>query len=381
MRDMHFVETLAQQLAVDLHIRDFDVAERMESTGESVEMACRELRYAWFNDLLEKNYAQAIAVGHHREDNVETFMLNLLRGTGIAGLTGMRYRNGLVVRPMLDSTRSDIEDYLKSKSLDFIVDSSNNSNDYKRNKIRNIVLPMLEELSPGAMDAVVKTMENLNDNRELYDDTVKAATDKYFDRETQTVDVSGLVDNEPRARILLFEMLRPSGFNMTQVDNILAAQDASGLTFDAPGGVRAELSRGALHITSHITDLRDDEVEVSLTQSIVSPIGIEITLHPIADFSPERDATVIYLDSKVLDKKARWTIRPWRRGDRIEPYGMTGSKLLSDIFADAKLTAEQKRQARVLTCDGVIIWAIGLRASKHFAVTKTATSYLQLKCS
>jgi tRNA(Ile)-lysidine synthase len=380
MRDMHFVESLSQQLSVDLHIRDFDVDERMKATGESVEMACRELRYAWFNDLLEKNYAQAIAVGHHREDNVETFMLNLLRSTGIAGLTGMRYRNGLVIRPMLDCTRAEIEDYLKYKSLDFIVDSSNNSNDYKRNKIRNVLLPMLEKLSPGAMDAVVKTMANLNDNREVYDDVVKATYDKYYDSDKQTINVAELVAAEPRARILLYEILRQNGFNMTQVDNILAAGDASGLTFDAPSGVRAELSRGVLHITSHITDLHDDEVEVSLNQSIVNPIGIEITTHQIAEFKPERDAAVMYLDSAALDGNPRWTIRPWRRGDRIAPFGLPGTKLLSDVFADAKLTQAQKRDVRVLTRDGVIVWVIGLRASKHFAVTKSTTSYLQLRC-
>jgi tRNA(Ile)-lysidine synthase len=380
MRDMHFVESLSQRLAVDLHIRDFDVAERMKATGESVEMACRELRYAWFNDLLEKNYAQAIAVGHHREDNVETFMLNLLRGTGIAGLTGMRYRNGLVIRPMLDRTRAEIEDYLKSKSLDFIVDSSNNSNDYKRNKIRNVLLPMLEELSPGAMEAVVKTMANLNDNREVYDDVVKTTFSKYYDNEKQTINVAELVQNESHARVLLFEILRQYGFNMTQVDNILAAGDASGLTFEAPAGVRAELSRGLLHITSHITDLREDEVEVSLAQSIVNPIGIEVTQHQIAEFKPERDTNVIYLDSRALDGNPHWTIRPWRRGDRIAPFGLSGTKLLSDIFADAKLTQAQKREVRVLTRDGVIVWVIGIRASKHFAVSKTTTSYLKLRC-
>ena len=149
VRDMRHVESLADRLGVDLCVRDFDVAARRADTGESVEMACRELRYEWFYELVDRERAQAIAVGHHAEDQLETLFLNLLRGTGITGLRGMRPRNGHVVRPMLECTRAEIEDYLHTRGLDWVTDSTNASDDFTRNRLRNRLLPLVDELFDG----------------------------------------------------------------------------------------------------------------------------------------------------------------------------------------------------------------------------------------
>ncbi|MCM1096190.1 MAG: tRNA lysidine(34) synthetase TilS, partial [Terasakiella sp.] len=162
-RDMRHVEALAGRLGVDLCVRDFDVDARRASTGESLEMACRELRYGWFDELADRERAAAVAVAHHREDQAETFFLNLLRGTGLRGLGGMAPRRGRVVRPLLDCTRAEIESYIHALGECWVDDSTNAGCDFARNRLRHRLLPLLDELRPGAVGYVVEAMERLRE--------------------------------------------------------------------------------------------------------------------------------------------------------------------------------------------------------------------------
>lgn len=379
-RDMRFVSRLAGELGIDLCVKNFDVPEQMRSTGQSVEMACRQLRYDWFVDLLERERARAIAVGHHREDQAETFVLNLLRSSGIAGLTGMACRNGLIVRPMLEMSRAEIERYLAVRGLSFVMDSTNAENDYRRNRIRNVVLPGLEAEFPGAMDAVLATMAHLRDNQSLYDYAVSLLGDKFADTDGARIDVAAMSAGLPPqvARMLLFELLKDKGFNMAQTDNILASTSGT-VRFDS-GAYTAELSRGTLGVRAADTAaIPVGEIRVSLRQPILKPVRIEVTEHHITEFAPVRDSNVIYLDSGVLDGNPVFTLRHWRRGDTMRPYGMDGSKLVSDIFASARYDASAKRAAWFLTRDNTILWAVGLRASAHFPVTPRTRTYLRLR--
>lgn len=379
-RDMRFVQRLAAALGVDLSITHFDVAAETAATGQSVEMACRKLRYDWFVDLLERTRARAVAVGHHREDQAETFFLNLLRGTGIAGLTGMSARNGLVVRPMLQMSRPDIERYLEERGLGFVTDSTNALNDFRRNRIRNVVLPHLDDNFPGATDAVLATMSHLTDNQALYSYAVDVLGAGYSDRDGARIDVRRMAQELPApvARMLLFEMLKSKGFNITQVGNILAAGSGT-VRFDT-GAYRAELSRGVLGIAAASEAvLPVGEVRVSLRQPVVSPVHIEISEHHVTEFDPVRDPDVLYLDIRALDGDPVFTLRHWRRGDAMRLFGKTADKRMSDIFANARYSASQKRSTWLLTRNGTILWALGLRQSGHFTVTPTTRRFLKLR--
>ena len=373
-RDMRSVQGLCAQLGVDLYLRDFDVESRCASTGESVEMACRALRYEWFGNLLDKMRAQCIAVAHHREDNVETFFLNLMRGSSITGLTGMRWRNEYVVRPLLDFTRDDIERYLAARGVDYVIDSSNASNEYQRNKLRNVVLPTLSEQFPSGIDGILKSISFLNENRELYAQIIGEKSALYITGNTLHLDE--LVRDEPQHRLLLFEMIRPLGFNMSQVDDILASAYKSGLTFQA-GTTSLELSHGKVNIAGR-TAYTPDEVEVGLVRDILSPVHITISEHPVSAFVPSREASVAYFDKAILEGNPKFTLRRWRRGDRITPFGMRGTRLLSDIFSDAKLSAADKRNVWLLTRNGVIIWVVGIRATDQYSVGPETKRYLTL---
>ena len=180
MRDMRHVQALCAELGVDLYIRDFDVPAQMKACGESVEMACRTLRYHWFDELLDRERASYIAVGHHREDRAETFMLNLMRGAGLEGLTSMRMVEGNVIRPLLDLSREEIEKYLAACGLGFVTDSTNAENEYRRNSLRNRVFPLLGEIfGSAAIDSVVKTPENLERSRSVYREAIKTKSELY----------------------------------------------------------------------------------------------------------------------------------------------------------------------------------------------------------
>lgn len=386
-RDMRSSRRLCAELGVDCYIKEFDVEARRRATGESVEMACRELRYRWFADLLDKLRAQCIAVAHHSEDNIESFFLNLLRGSGLAGLTGMRWRNGYVARPMLGLTRAQIEEYLAARRLGFEVDSTNASNEYKRNRLRNVVIPCIEQSFPGGVGGIHTSISHLADNRRLYDALIEQKRSAYMD--ASSIALSLLVEKEPEPRILLYELIKPLGFNMTHAADIIASASRSGLSF-AAGETRLELDRGTLRISACADAQREQNAVVSLRRDILAPAHILISEHGVAEFKPERNSNVAYFDISVMDGNPEMRLRHWRRGDRITPFGekahegadgnaTSGARLVSDLFANAKYSAADKRAAWLLTRNGQIIWAVGLRPSAHFTVTPDTRRYLRLE--
>lgn len=380
-RDMRHAQSVAAELNVDLCIKNFDVAARMAKTGESVEMACRSLRYAWFADLVDSLHAQAIAVGHHIEDQAETLMLNALRGSGIAGLAGMMPRNGHVVRPLLGVTRSDIEDYLRQRRLAFVNDSTNADSEFKRNFLRNKVFPLLGERFANPAGALARTAGMVADDLSFYNYAVTDLARRFSDGDT--VQVGAMRRSLPAGvgRTLLFAILKPLGFNHTVARNIYDADPATSAVFASATGVTvAELSHGVLRLGGRTPQAAvPDAFSVSLQADIAEPVGIRIANCHISQFAPVRDARVAFFDAAILEGDPVFQLRRWRRGDRMRPFGMTGTKLLSDIMAGARLTPAQKESLWLLTRNGVIVWAVGLRASAHYAVVPGTQRFLRLQ--
>ena len=379
-RDMEHCRRLAADMGVDLYVRHFDVGARMEAAGESTEMACRSLRYEWFEKLIAEEHAQAVAVGHHTEDRAETFFLNLMRGAGITGLTSMNPRNGDVVRPLLELTRKQIEAYLAARSLTFVDDSTNATTDYRRNHIRHKVLPALTEEFPGAVDAIVRSIANLGAARDIYREAVEAKRRQYF-ADGATIDLDALA-SERRADTLLLEFLAPAGFNHSQCRDMLARRAGSGIRFLAGGGsgAVAEISRGRLTLSDASRLGEDcDAIEVSLAHDIAEPVSIAVDISPVENFRPTADARSLWLDAdKALAGGVRWYLRHWRRGDRMRLFG-GGSKLVSDIFAGARLDAAAKRGTWLLVrADGEIAWVAGLRAGALFPVQPGTKRFIKL---
>ncbi|WP_300503416.1 tRNA lysidine(34) synthetase TilS [uncultured Duncaniella sp.] len=381
MRDERFCRDLCAGLGIEFIMQDFDVAQSRELTGESVEMACRRLRYDWWDSLLRKGVGQVLAVGHHREDNVETFFLNLLRGSGLAGLKAMMPRNVNTIRPLLDCTKAEIIDYLDSQGVKFVTDSSNLSNDYKRNRLRNIVIPELEKVFPGVAETISASISHLRDNYALYTDYTDELRSKYMNADG-SIDLSRLVTTEKNSRMVLFELLSKVGMNMTQVDNILAtindngACPVSGRTFRTPA-ITYLLDRGKL---IPMDDAGDDDFceKVNLFSAPFSARRLNLDEFEFMRKERRLNPHALYLDSRVLDGEPEFELRSWRKGDRLEPFGMKGSKLVSDLLSDAKYSLQQKRSVRLLTHNGQVLWVINLRTSRNFAVDKTSREALEI---
>lgn len=379
MRDMRHACSVCDALGCDIFVRDFDVDARRALTGESVEMACRELRYAWFGDLLDRTGAQAVAVGHHREDRVETFMLNLLRGTGLAGLTSMKPRHGDVVRPLLPFSRTDIEKYLTAKGLGYVDDSSNASDVHRRNRLRNSILPLMEQHFPGASSAILTTIANLEAADAIYREAIGLKAARYVSQ--QGIDVAALAA-EPQAATILFELLRDRNFTPTQAADIMAGAGSSGQRFfSTDGRTVAEQNRGMLSFSDAACIGGSDGVfPVNPRHDISSPVNIQVSFGPVEVFRPLAGRPdIAFFDADILSDDACWELRHPRRGDRMVPFGSSKSKLLSDIFNNAKLSAEQKRDVWVLLRDDEIVWLPGLRNSAVGTVGPGTKRFVRLQ--
>ncbi len=382
MRDMRHCRQVCETLDIDLYVRDFDVEEyRRTHPGNSVEMACRELRYKWFEDLLDRESAQAVAVGHHSDDRVETFFLNLMRGAGITGLTSMNARSGNVIRPLLPFTRTETEAYVTALGLGFISDSSNASDAHRRNRLRNKVLPVLEELFPGASDSVLRSISHLEAARTIYNEAIEENRRRYISG--HEIAIRELAETEIEAPTVLFEMLRHLNFTYTQVCDMLECASSSGAVFRSTDGMTvAEISHGRLELVDagrHKLGPKECHT-VNPKHDIAEPIHINISRHHVADFSSEKfSASSAFFDAAALDGDARWELRHYRRGDRIVPFGAHKSKLVSDIFASARLSASQKRETWLLTRNDQIVWILGLRNSAHFAVGPQTRTYIRMQ--
>ena len=373
MRDEQFVRDLCQKINIPLVVKDFNVKAWQEAHGGSVEMACRELRYRWFEQERERQGCDLIAVAHHADDQVETFFLNLLRGTGIKGLTGMERLNGHIWRPLLDVSRQDIIDYLAEIGQDYVTDSTNARNNYRRNRLRNIVLPVIEQQFPNAKSRILDSMTNLADDHELLMTMIHDTLP-----DVNHIDISRLCALK-QAPTLLYQRIRHLGFNRGQCAQAVEAarQGKAGRKFLA-NGYMLVINRQSLDIEP-VNTTQDIEVPLDMCNGIESPLNISIT-RPGTPFSPMMcdGKTKVAFNPSLLDCR-HVILRHWRRGDRIKPFGMNGSKLVSDLFNDLKLNHADRNAAWLLEADGDILWVVGHRASSLYPVSRESQDYLILQ--
>ena len=373
MRDEQFVASLCQQMGWNLHQEDFDTAAYARQKGISIEMAAREYRYDWFKRLKEEVSAEAIAVGHHQDDNVETLLLNLTRGTGIKGLCGMQPKNGDVVRPLLCLTRKDILIYLEDVHQTYVTDHTNLEDDFARNKVRLDVLPLLETINQGAMKNLASTQENLTEVMKVYQQAMQDAIAKSVEQKENGeihIDIQKL-QTLPSPISLLHEVLSPLGFNKAQLKDLLSALNESGKIFKA-GDRRVLVDR------QHII------VEGNQTLNAQLP-NFNFTIVPIEELHIEKDPNFAYLDANKLSisfvsqlltdnsqRSTDITIRTPKEGDTFAPFGMGGKrKLLSDFLTDLKLSLFEKERQPLLIVGNEIAWVIGRRSSELYRVDET----------
>lgn len=364
-RDEMFVRKLCATLGVSLHTTDFDTIRYAAENHVSIEMAARELRYRWFAEQKERCGAAAIAVGHHKDDSVETMLLNLIRGTGINGLLGIRPRNGDIIRPLLCASRHEITDYLSHIGQEYMTDSTNLQDDYTRNKIRLHLLPLMKEINPSVSESLITTSNYLSEAAQLYNKGIAEGCHRVLTEEG--IDIDRLLE-EPAPGSLLFEILHPLGFNSAQIEDIFASLDGQpGKQFISNTGWRVIKDRKRLLIK-----------ETTTAETIEPPFTlIKEEYEYTPDFTIPREKEVACFDADKLNGVL--TVRKWQHGDVFVPFGMQGKKKVSDYLTDRKFSLLRKEQQWVLCCNDRIAWLIGERTDNRFRIDSTTRRIILLK--
>lgn len=373
--DADFAQQTAEALGLLFRRIDFDTADYARQHGVSTEMAARTLRYEWFETLRRELGAEAIAVAHHRDDNVETVLLNLIRGTGLSGLCGMRPRNGHIVRPLLSVDRHQIVRWLADRHLPFRTDSSNASDVYRRNFVRLRLLPLMEQLNPSVRDAILRMAGHLTDVEAIYRNAIDSHRAHLIDADGR-ISIDALL-RTPAPHAMLFELLTPYGFTPSQCADIARALSReSGRSFVAPGG-RWHLLKDRLHLILYPADeVSADAFTLTLGSELTAPIRLSLEERIVDDtFTISCSPHVATFDADRIALPL--TLRRWRAGDSFVPFGMTGRKKLSDYFSDHKFSLLHKAAAWIL-CDasGRILWIVGHRTDNRFRITSKTSRAL-----
>ena len=366
--DADFAQQTAEALGLPFRRIDFDTADYAHQNGVSTEMAARTLRYEWFDTLRRELGAEAIAVAHHRDDNVETVLLNLIRGTGLSGLCGMRPRNGHIVRPLLSVDRHQIVRWLADRHLPFRTDSSNASDVYRRNFVRLRLLPLMEQLNPSVRDAILRMAGHLTDVEAIYRNAIDSHRAHLIDADGR-ISIDTLL-RTPAPQAVLFELLTPYGFTPSQCADIAhALSGESGRSFVAPDG-RWHLLKDRLHLILYPADeVSAGAFPLTLGSELTAPIRLNLEERIVDEaFTISRSPHVATFDADRIALPL--TLRRWRAGDSFVPFGMTGRKKLSDYFSDHKFSLLHKAAAWIL-CDasGRILWIVGHRTDNRFRIT------------
>ena len=373
-RDEYFVEKVATKYKFEYVSANFDTKKYIEEESISLEMAARELRYAWFEKIRKEYKAEKIAVAHHQDDSVETVLINLIRGTGIRGLSGIPPINGKVIRPLLCIFREDILQYLKVRHIGFVEDSTNKEDIYTRNKIRLNVIPLLKTINPSVVQAIQKTSENLYHTENIFNAYVEKAKRKVF--ANNKIDINALLkQKEPKT--ILFEILFPYGFNAPTVDNIYdSINSQSGKIFYSEG--HQLIKDREVFILEPIND-QPDAIYTLFEHETNIEEPCKMTFEPFrktSSFQLEQDPATIYLDKDRLIYPL--IIRKWKHGDKFIPFGMKGHKKVSDYFTDRKFSLVDKSNTWLLCSGDDIVWIIGERIDDRFKITNTTIEILKI---
>ena len=382
--DEQFVREYAERVGVKLFVRQFDTLDYVENNKVSVEMAARELRYAWFNDLINANEhlnassaAQKVAgvsnersewnslrfdklaLAHHADDQIETFFINLLRGSGIKGLKAMQPRNGMYIRPLLWATRTEIKQFAGANNIQWREDSTNSDTVYLRNKIRHDLMPVFDSIKPEAREKILESVSHLASENQLYREFLK-------EKLSQIETVDGVLHSIPKRHFdlqLLFEWIRDFGFSYSQCDSIFSSLNSEPGKEFYSADYQLVIEKETIEIFP--INLNLNNPKLSFEQFEKTPNFVVLTT----------DSNVAQIDYDKL--KLPLKTRIWQQGDRFHPLGMRGTKLVSDFFNDNNFTAFQKKTTPILVdSDGQIVWIVGHRIDDRFKITeKTKTIY------
>ncbi|MGB5480204.1 MAG: tRNA lysidine(34) synthetase TilS [Eudoraea sp.] len=369
--DAFFVEDLARKLGKKIYIKDFDTDSYVNINKVSLQMAARELRYRWFEELMKKNKIKTLVTAHHADDNLETFIINLSRGTGIKGLTGIPAKTSNISRPLLIFSRAQIMQFAEIKNISWREDHSNLDKKYLRNKIREDVIPRLRELHPGFLGNYEATRANLEGSAALLENYLAEIKQELFQKEDDLIriPINSLLKLDP-IKVYMYELFHQYGFKeWNDVVGLLTASSGKEIYSQTHRLLkdRQYLLLQPLH-PSTIEKFKIDAASGTITK----PINMKIDE---VKAMGEQSKRILYVDKETLNHKL--SIRKWEKGDYFYPFGMNGTKKVSKFYKDEKLDLISKEKQWLLCSGDAIVWIIGRRGDDRFKVTPETKNILR----
>ncbi|WP_281234765.1 tRNA lysidine(34) synthetase TilS [Flavobacterium gelatinilyticum] len=373
--DEEFIQKFCEQNNIPIFTTQFDTEAFAKDYKLSTQVAARELRYSWFYELLEEENFDYILTAHHADDNLETFIINLTRGTGLEGLTGIPEQNDKIIRPLLSFSREEILNYAHENNIEWREDSSNASNKYLRNKIRHNLVPVLKEINPNFLDAFQKTQSFLQESQEMVEDASimvyqrvakEAGDDIHFDLNQ--------LKKLPNYKSYLYQWLNEFGFSAwNDVYDLVEGQSGKQVFAEE---FRLLKNRETLILSPFSGLLENEEFEINETDSEVN-FPLKMTLCNVGHTTFGSNRT-IFVDAEKIHFPL--VLRKWKEGDVFQPFGMEGkSKKVSKLFKDEKLSLIEKEKIWILWSDNQIVWVVGIRQDERFKIENTTNKILKIE--
>lgn len=380
--DELLVERQAAKYGIPFYNNRFDTKGEMEATGESVQMAARRLRYDWFHLLSEEHGYTAISIAHHADDSIETFFINLMRGTGLKGLTGIHRINGKIIRPLLFTSRREILDYATANHIPFREDSSNRSTKYMRNKIRLGIVPILRDINPNFTELMGANISRLTDAQLFIDRCIEKIHNEAVTTEEGIVTIDpAKIDSHLPLNYVIYEIMSAGYFFKGDViDRLFEAlhKNATGKRFYSKGYV-AYIDRGKIVVTA----ITENDPCISELCTIQHKIYCGNSIIYVEHTDIDKIETLQQPDNIALldEDKLSWPLklRRWSEGDSFVPLGMSGHKKVSDFLINEKVSLAEKGRQFVLVSGDDIVWLIGRRIDERYKVSSTTENVLKLK--
>lgn len=364
-QDERFVKQLAEKLGVAFHSVRFNTNAKSDESGVSTQMAARELRYEWFEKLMEEFGYQKLATAHHLNDSAETAIFNMAKGTGIAGIRGIRAVNNQIIRPLLFAEKEDVLSYAQAKNISWREDVSNSSDHYKRNYIRQNIIPGLLQINPSFMKGFAETSDRMLLAEKGLELLVNQTRKQFVKVDGQQISLSISPFGDETAYVLLHELIKPYGFSLRQAREILRSGMQSGKEFFSEDyWLVKDRERFVITKKSFV----NDQVLINADDHLINVGKMKFSIELLQKDAPvSRENHVAMLDYDRL--RFPLIIRNWEPGEKFTPLGMAGKKKISDFMIDHKIPLNLKKSFQVLVSEGEIAWLIGLRIDNRFKIT------------
>ncbi|MES1214952.1 MAG: tRNA lysidine(34) synthetase TilS [Bacteroidota bacterium] len=389
-RDEQFVKKLGEKYKIELLVKRFDTEKYRKENKVSIQVAARELRYTWFSELLStsipiaiRNQPSTLLTAHHLDDNIETMLMNFFKGTGIAGLRGILPKQGKIVRPLLFAKKEELLAFATENNLNWVQDSSNESDKYSRNYLRHQLIPLLQKIYPEAENNLAHNLQRFRDIESLYQQSIDLHKKKLIEQKGNEfhIPVLKLKKSEPLHSIV-FEIIKDFGFHAAQVDDVVDLLDSDTGKYVASSTHRVIKNRNWI-IIAPVATVEANTILIEEGSKIVEFLvgslqlnhALSREIHPDSYWEPTVNS-IATLDAKKITFPL--ILRPWKTGDYFYPLGMKKKKKLSRFFIDQKLSKTDKEKVWVLEMDKKIIWVVGHRIDERFKITNETKTVLKI---